>query len=371
MNAKRLVSGITVVLCLSAAGWVRAGEPEELAAQLEREAEERADEVRRRAGEVEAEVDRLMREAEELEQGGSAQEREAEELRQRAEDLRQEVERARREGSRRHPSREAIVALTLAGAQQPTGVVVVPSGPMDEAEAREITEDLGIMSRILQKAVGEEVGGEYAILYAGRGPFSSLFDGHRRQALFLQGYGAVFVLNVEFPLAGRAEEEAEPPEPVPDSTWEETRREMHAPPGLPWYRERHEPPRPPGAGYDPGRVEGLQVALLEALRHASNIRALGADDSVALVVVGGASADAVRVSWRAPGNPPSGSHGRRRPAGSPSRAIMEGTLVTSDTMRTSGRTVLTIHVTKADVDALAEGELDLEEFRARATITTY
>ncbi|MHC4592267.1 MAG: hypothetical protein ACYS8L_06180, partial [Planctomycetota bacterium] len=215
MNARRLVGGIAVLLCLCAGGWALAAEPEELAAQLEREAEERADEVRRQAQEVEAEVGRLMREAEELEQGRRAQEQEAEELRQRAEELRQEVERVRREGPGRHPSREAIVALTLAGAQQPTGVVVVPSGPMDEAEAREITEDLGIMSRILQKAVGQEVGGEYAMLYAVDGPFSSLFGGHRQQALFLQGYGAVFVLNVEFPLAGRAEEEAEPPEPVP------------------------------------------------------------------------------------------------------------------------------------------------------------
>ncbi|MHC5033605.1 MAG: hypothetical protein ACYTFZ_01015 [Planctomycetota bacterium] len=370
MDARKLVGGVTVLLCLSAAGWALAGEPEELAAQLEREAEERADEVRRRADEVEAEAERLMREAAELERGRHAHEREAEELRQRAEELRHEVEQVRRKGSRRRPSREAVVALTVAGAQQPTGVVVVPSGPMEEVKANEIIEDLGVMSRILQKAVGEEVGGEYAALYAMHGPFSSLFDGHRRQALFLQGYGALFLLNVEFPLVGRAEEQAEPPEPGPDSVWEDVRRELHAPPRFPWYRERHEP-RPPGTEYDPGRVEGLQVTLLEALRHASNIRALGPDDCLALVVVGGASPDAVQVSWRPPGDQPGGPHAAPRPAGSTSGVMVGRTLVVSDKIAAGGRTVLTIHVTKANVDALAEGELGFEEFRNRATITMY
>jgi hypothetical protein len=93
--------------------------------------------------------------------------------------------------------------------------------------------------------------------------------------------------------------------------------------------------------------------LLEALKNAANIRGLKPEDSVTVSVTGLAQARPKMVSVK------NGSIETTRliapPPGSGARSA----------------TMMTIRVKKSDVDALAKGSLNFDEFRKRARITTY
>ena len=106
--------------------------------------------------------------------------------------------------------------------------------------------------------------------------------------------------------------------------------------------------KPVAEEYDADRVEDLKSSMLEALKNASHIRALKANDHVTVVIQvaesvrpdkGGNRADASRKSSR------------------------------SDSRR--GETVMTMRVMKSDVDAFAKGDLDLAGFRKKAAMQTY
>ena len=100
------------------------------------------------------------------------------------------------------------------------------------------------------------------------------------QGLYLDGYGALFFVPVDYPLVP-----TEPQEPAQakakesaDSVWSATVQEMTGQPGDQQQSARSAP------AYDPQKVENLKKAAIKTLAHASNIRMRRPQDMVTLVV---------------------------------------------------------------------------------------
>jgi hypothetical protein len=257
--------------------------------------------------------------------------------------------------------------------------LLIPSAGLKPDQLAEIHEDMQIMSRILDKALG---GGGPATYVYSRGdvdpttadPFSipaypsaattfrSLLAGPAKcmEAIYLEGFGALFVTRVDFPLAPVKTGWAPPPKPAEESVWEQTKLElrgvtrasqaMRASGYDHYYRSSGR-----AQEYDAEKVSQLQKTLLETLGHASNIRGLKAEDSVAVAVLGSEVKGPVDVQFILMSETDQTRVGGR----STSRVI------------TTRPTALTIRLKKSDVDAFAQDELSFDELRKKATILAY
>jgi hypothetical protein len=231
--------------------------------------------------------------------------------------------------------------------------LIVRSGQPGATNVSNLQEDLVIMSRILTKAVGRE--GRDAAM----GIVLSALPGSRHpQSIYLEGYGALFLLNVKFPLVPPSVKEDEKPEKPTDTTWDETKREL--------YGQRPGTVRiwnPAGADttaeYNADQVEDLKKELLDALKNATHLRDLKPEEFVTVAVTGGREGAVT-------------THVKR------TKKTVGGNVTTADTYASaenkptaSHESTLVIRVKKADVDAFAKGDTDLEQFKKRASISAY
>lgn len=320
-----------------------------------------------RAAHLDREARALMEASERHAEAGA--EREAAELKRRATEMMREAKEIRahaalRMGGGFGSGGFAGVGVPFELMPEAAGprVAIVPSGDMPEPQIAELTEDLSIMSRVLEKALRHAVGEEY--LPRPGGAFAPLFDGGQRQALYMQGYGAVFVMSVRFPLAGptRRAEEERPPEPP--SLWDETRRELQA--GAPWEARFVGPLTvhgaiPGGPVFDPERVERLKNVILETLREGANIRGLKGEDSLSVVVL--AEPPVAITLTSSYGGAQRGGGMDVKPEAPRAEAMVVHHAVPNLPQ------ALTLHAKKADIDGFAKGKLNLEEFRKRVTIS--
>jgi len=251
--------------------------------------------------------------------------------------------------------------------------VVVPAGELETADLDAILEDMNVMSRILDKALSGKLGEDYASPPPGR-LVAALTGSAGAQGIYLEGYGALFMLQVKFPLLPPPAPQAAKPEPEEKSVWEETKRELYEP----W---RVRPILPGGPGmradrvtirsreYDAQKVENLKGALFEALKEAGHIRKLKPDDFVVLVVSGGGG-PAVRVAVRGGVILAPGPGGLLRPTLGPP-GMTPGISSLGGTSLGGQATLLTIRAKKSDVDAFAQDKVSLPEFQKRARVLTY
>ena len=237
-------------------------------------------------------------------------------------------------------------------------VLVIPSAEMKAEELAAIMEDLSVMSRIFDKKLGwlipaiEERGFREDYFHY----VLSRNDKRVTEAIYLGGFGAMFLTSVDFPLSPppEVEEKKKAKEDV-DSVWSDTKREIYSPEEATGFRELTS-----GGGtrqkekgrvqkYDAERVEELKRTLTKALKHAANIRGLKGDELVTVVVRGSGPAMVVRIingkQWWEAAKP--GTAGLSLP------------------------TFLTIRAKKSDIDGFAKNELDDAEFRKRTQIITY
>ncbi|UCC96510.1 MAG: hypothetical protein JSW66_11775 [Phycisphaerales bacterium] len=252
-------------------------------------------------------------------------------------------------------------------------VLVIPSADIKPEEIFAITEDMNVMSHIFEKNLDQ------ARIATARGSFFT----SRRDALglllgtgsgaiesmYLQGYGALFLLKVDFPLSGPpqvAEEEQAQEQEGSDPVWEEMRRQMYEP-----QESTRRKAKEPEAKYDAEKVENLKTTLVGTLKHAANIRSLKPDESVILTVTGSGESGATRLT--APtsraislfrGNPvivqerDNDGTVKTRTVQSPSTG-MAGSFAP---------TILVIRAKKSDIDEFAKGNLDLDQFRQRTQV---
>jgi hypothetical protein len=238
---------------------------------------------------------------------------------------------------------------SVAGQAQ-ENVLVVPMPDLPAESVADLTEDLTVMCRIFGKAVPAQRTGAAFATGSGGDLFRYYTLGQRSpQALYLDGYGALFFIHVDFPLVPtepREPAETKPQEPV-DSVWAQTIEEMSG-------RQKDKPgPGQAAETYDPQKVENLKKTLVKTLAHASNLRMRRPQDVVTVVV---GAVEEGKAS----------SSSRSRGAG----AGLYG--ATSSTARLAkappAAALLVLRVTKAEVDAFAKGQLTPAQFAEKVQI---
>lgn len=253
-----------------------------------------------------------------------------------------------------------LLAATQADRGRPSHagrVLIVPAKQTAVKELLTTMEDMSVMSRIFDKKLGKES-------YLNPGAFYVMptWSRNRRitEGIYLEGYGALFLTSVDFPLSPPAE--ANEPETVEDFDliWEQTKREVYTPQYMPENRA-NSMPHLRGSSvtqfrsiqlekteYDAEKVEELKRKLIKTLKHAANIRNLQAEESIIVTVIGKDQARTIIV------------HGERTQERGASREL-----------DSSSSSVLTIRAEKSAVDEFAEGKIDFEKFRQKVQIFTY
>lgn len=237
-------------------------------------------------------------------------------------------------------------------------VLVIPDTQINIEDVVGIDEDMNVMSRIFEQNLGKEN------LYSSQHwPFTGL-PGHYggvfmnsggSQNMYLQGYGAVFMLKVDFPLsplpsAQKEDEEKQQADENVDQVWVQTKQQIYEPQNI---RTKSKQKRPE-VEYDAEKVENLKTTIIESLKHASNIRALKPDESVIVVVTGynesiGSSMTTVMVK------------------GDKTKTQTFTTNASPDSKQPV-TAKLVIRTKKSDIDEFAGGGINLEQLRGRVQI---
>jgi hypothetical protein len=272
-------------------------------------------------------------------------------------------------------------------------VLVVPSTEINPKDLTELIEDMQIMSHILDERFKEtrRVQGVFT-------DFGDFFgrDNRQTEATYLQGYGVLFSMEVNFafsPPPKQQQQQAEQTDEQVDSTWEKAKQQVFS------------PGESRGAGgpdsseeYNSQMVEELKRDLITTLKHAANIRGVQPDEWVILTVIGGGRQGGGGfggggfmmggmggmyggVSSRGFGSASygvSGGYGGGMAGGmggfSGGYSSSGGGGFSSSGFGGAGvsqTTVLTIRAKKSDIDAYAKDEKIFEQFRRKVQIFTY
>ena len=233
--------------------------------------------------------------------------------------------------------------------------LVIRSSESDLKEQTQLEEDLTVMSRILEKAASERAGGHAGGPYGGTAMGIDVFyapAGRPLRSLYLDGYGALFMLNVGFPFLPPPKAEGQQEKPEANSDWEDAKQELYGQPG------GGRALVAAGEPYDEERVNRLRDGLLESLKNATNIRGLKSDDSITVCIFGGPSS----------GQPKARTYVRRGTGPRDARSAVAMSGRAGSPMR---QTIMTIRVKKSDADAFAKGAMTQEAFRKRANVISY
>jgi hypothetical protein len=236
-------------------------------------------------------------------------------------------------------------------------VLVIPTSEMKAEELVTIVEDMTVMSRIIDKQLGQEQPRHVWFTEDFMGGSSRIAE-----TMYLQDYGALFLKKVDFPLSPGPtvpeEEQKTEKEEAVDPVWNQIKQEIYEP-----QEERRRRTEREEEKYDAEKVENLKTNLIKALKHAANIRELKPDDSVILTVTG--SGDSSKTLGIAiPGTGQVFVQQKR----AKSINVVTPTLPTG--LEFSSPTVLIIRAKKSDIDSFAKGDLDLDKFRERVLTFT-
>ncbi len=256
------------------------------------------------------------------------------------------------------------LALTgFAGPDASAGVFIVPAEEITSQQLAAIAEDVNVMTRIFQNRLAQ------ANLMNPHNPFP-LFVGagsrhffggaDRPRSLYLQGYGVLFMMEVDFPLAPGPETQTEEPAPTEsdvDPVWAQAREEIYQP-----QARRKGAPDQARPTYSAERVELLKTTLIHSLVHAANIRHLAPDESIVITIAGSAlDTDTMVNTVPVPGTSQIVVKGRHNEL-----KIME-----KSKLAAGAPVVLTIRAKAADIKALSQGQLTDDQFRQRVKVLSH
>ncbi len=239
-----------------------------------------------------------------------------------------------------------------------TRTLVVPAADISAEQLGQVREELAIMSRLLNKAAdpeaGQRAGFRFNLGDLGFGQTTDL------DALYLDGYGAVFLIDVDYPLveAVKVAEKKSEAKPDKDAAWEKARRELAGQDlDTDLDDSDSDPSEPAGEPYDAEKVAALRKRLTEAFRHAANMKSVKPGEDIVL-----------RVSGRSA--PPAHMATAAVFMGHPGLAKRYGLAVPPPMPATSGPAIstLTLRAKKSAVDAFAAGKLNLEEFTKKVSV---
>jgi len=266
-------------------------------------------------------------------------------------------------------------------------VLVIPTTAVAPEQFAQTAEDMRVMLNILREKLSEP-----RMIMGALVDYGDFFSGGRgTEALYLQGYGAIFVMRVDFPFSPAAgpKDQNEPGQKEPaDPVWQKAREKLYAPANVTRYGGLRASGGPQGMSFEQFRDE-----LLRTLKHAANIRNIEPNEWVILTVVGQGQepAEAGRAAGRGSYSMGGGwvEGGSYSTSGSSfgmgggtsyadSRTYSRGAGLSPgrvDRMRTGAApaptTFLTIQAKKFEVDAFAKGTLSFERFQQRVKMFTY
>lgn len=241
--------------------------------------------------------------------------------------------------------------------------LVVRSSDMAPRAQSDLEEDLTIMTHLLDKTLGERFTEDQAERLAMGINVSFVPGGVPTRSVYLDGYGALFFLTVNFPLLPTpTDKNVEKEKSSTDSAWEEAREEVYGRPTAKSWTS--------GPEYDSAKVATLKGALLDSLKNASNIRSVKSDESITVCVIGGSSRAPMRVVTSSGGGGGLQTFGAS--AGGGDEAGQNVWFTTSGSDDASEiKTTMTIRVKKSDCEAFANGKMTADEFRKKAVINVY
>jgi hypothetical protein len=259
------------------------------------------------------------------------------------------------------PRLPAAVGLRVTGAPSMrelacATILVVPTPELTPENLAQITEDMTVMCRILDKTVAPTQPPRYPVSVNGVRPLFGT-EASGSQGLYLAGYGALFFLEAGFPLRpppqAAEQTQSQEEEPATDPLWSQTVEELQG------VSAQSSGPAAALQPYDAQKVENLKAALVKSLRHAANLRLTSTQDFITLVVVPRdnsltVSCDAPGATWYA-GTSTNGVEWRYK------QAAGGGT-------RAEGASMLILRVRKAQADAFAKGQLTPDQFTEKVQV---
>jgi hypothetical protein len=242
--------------------------------------------------------------------------------------------------------------------------VVIQFGSKNSDAIAGMEEDLAIMTHIIDRALermGQDVPDEKMgiKLYYSSG-------GKSVRALYLENFGPLFMVKVNFPVHAPATVETKEPEQPDESEWNEVRRRVRGEPEeTRWVSSSSSVP------YEAERVEGLKKQLVAALKNATNMKGVKPEEYVTVTVFGAPAAvgSASRKPTDKPDSTPPKAGGGRGGAQTTANRLAVVVDRDQENARTSLQgTVLTLRIRKSDIDAAGK---DTDALATKATVSTY
>ncbi len=255
---------------------------------------------------------------------------------------------------------------------KPSPAVVLNFGKLTPEHQGQLGEDLEVMSFLIEKKLDQTLGSMPTI----RMGIPMLVRGGSPpvQSMFVEGYGAIFLVHVNFPLVGPSEPPKTAADKPKNSEWDAVRNQLEGRSVDPEEAEKSARDYQQSlyrTEYSAERVESVTERLLQALKNASNIRGLGPEDYVVISIRGKNSGTAFNTTFTPTytgngagfggGYPGMGS----APVGGGGRVAV---LWQNDSAQES---FLSIRVKKSDIDAFASGEMKFDDFKAKALKAVY
>ena len=253
-------------------------------------------------------------------------------------------------------------------------VLVIPSGQTKTEDLLTINEDMSVMSRIFEKNIEQAqlTMARGSIFVSRQNTLSTFLGGGRGeiQSIYLQDYGALFLMKVDFPLTPPPDMQDDEKETIKaekgDPVWQQMRREIYEPDKV----DRRRRTDRPEEKYDPEKVENLKTTLIKALKHATNIRSLKPDESVVLTVtgIGGSTSAKIITTTRTGENQVLVQE--RDADGKTITRLIQGTGKELNDIGLSSPAILVIRAKRSEIDDFAKGNLDFDKFRERVQVLT-
>jgi len=243
-------------------------------------------------------------------------------------------------------------------------VLVIPTSQIQPQDMVNLLEDMTVMCNIFDKKLAQSnliSGMSYiGVTLPGRFFLGSDSIG----AMYVQGYGALFMTTVDFPLSPppETEEKEDAKEEDADPVWEQMKQEIFSPEQAPRHTTGHKEVK-----YDAEKVENLKNTLKKALVHATNIRGLEPDESVVITVTGSGGDGSSNIGKVVAINGTNQitlhykDKNTTKILKSPSLNDLDASLPT----------ILTIHAKKSYIDALAQQKIDYDEFEEKIQLISY
>jgi len=225
---------------------------------------------------------------------------------------------------------------------KPKRAVIIPGAEGSLQDISGLQDDLAVMHKILEKAVSPEQRRSSAMgiwVFPGRVEHSNMY---------VDGYGAIFFLNANYPLAASNTESDNDKSATPPNEWEQTKREMSEPQINEFSFELG-----PSGGrteeFKPEKVEELKTRVISALTNATHIKQLKDDEYLTVIVTGSSGVTAKKGTVKpAKVQPGTGLPGK-------SKAADDAQLV--------------FRVKRRDLQAVQNGSMTPEALRQSVTIT--